>query len=67
MKNIFKKIGIIFIDALLTGVALIVFALFHHVLPRDVKSENTVIESNENINSCSCDGQTNNTDTYLYL
>ena len=66
MKSIFKKIGIIFIDALLTGVALIVFALFHHVLPRDIKSENTIIESNDNINSCSCDGNSNTNDSDLY-
>ena len=58
MKKALKKILVILLDCILTGVALLVFALFHHVIPRDVKSENTVIESNDNI--CSCDTTGNN-------
>ena len=56
MKVVLKKIGLIFIDVLLTGVALVVFALFHHVIPRNIKSDDIVIKSDDDI--CSCDSKT---------
>ena len=64
MKKVLKKIGVLLIDCIITGAALIVFALFHHVLPRDIESENTVIESNDNI--CSCESNNSIIDKYLY-
>ncbi len=60
MKTVMKKIGIIFIDCILTGVALIVFALFHHVLPREIVSENKVVESDDNIGVCDSNTKVDN-------
>ena len=41
-RSILKRL---LIDILLTGIALVIFALFHHVLPRQMTSIGTVIEN----------------------
>ena len=52
MKRGLKITLIIIMDVLLTGASLIVFALFHHVLKAELKSEDVKIESTENIKVC---------------
>ncbi len=47
-----NNLGLIFVvDIFLSGVCLCVFALFHHVLPKNYESNNEKIDSNENISS----------------
>lgn len=51
-----KSILIIIIDTILCGCCLIVFALFHHVLPKELESENIIID-NDNTNICNCNNE----------
>ena len=47
------KLTLIFIgDILFSGICLIVFALFHHVIQRNFESEDVKIESTANISTC---------------
>ena len=56
MKKSVKLVIIFIVDVLLTGACLIVFALFHHVLKKELKSENLTIESDQNIVVCENNG-----------
>lgn len=47
-----KKIKIFVIDIILAGICLCTFALFHHVIPKKLESENIIINSDEDICSC---------------
>ena len=52
MKRSVKLVLIFIGDILFSGVCLIVFALFHHVIQRNYESEDIKIESTENISTC---------------
>lgn len=56
VKKVLLKI---FIDIVLAGCFLIVFALFHHVISKELKSDGLVVDTSTNAFTCNC-----NTDKY---